>query len=163
MGSRAKQVPAEQELTEAGPALFRLVRFWSRRWITRTSVELTGEMRHVQHILAVEAVDSAVADTGEITVTTVANHLGLDHSGASRMVRDATAAGYLTRGISGEDRRRASLQLTEAGRDLLAGSHRWQRQTFDDLTATWPPGDRQRFAGYLTRLASQLGLDHEHR
>ncbi|MGW7534202.1 MarR family winged helix-turn-helix transcriptional regulator [Amycolatopsis sp. NPDC054798] len=147
---------ASAPLSEAGPALFRLVRYWSRRWILRTSNELTGEMRHVQHILAVEAVDTASARTGEVTVATVADHLSLDHSGASRMVRDATAAGYLVRDTSGQDRRRASLQLTETGRELLAGSHRWQRQTFDELTADWPPADRHRFAGYLLRLESQL-------
>jgi len=110
-------------------------------------------MRHVQHILVVEAVDSGRA---EVTVATVANHLGLDHSGASRMVRDAVAAGYLVRGTSGQDRRQAALHLTEPGRELLAGSHRWQRQTFDRLTADWSSADRQRFAGYLVRLAGQV-------
>ncbi|MFD1047999.1 MarR family winged helix-turn-helix transcriptional regulator, partial [Kibdelosporangium lantanae] len=100
--------------TEAGPALFRLVRFWSRRWVTRTSEELTGEMRHVQHILVVEAVDSAANQV--VTVATVANHLGLDHSGASRMVSEATKAGYLTRTTSDQDRRQASLHLTDTGR-----------------------------------------------
>ncbi|MFI5607103.1 MarR family winged helix-turn-helix transcriptional regulator [Amycolatopsis sp. NPDC051903] len=143
-------------LEEAGPALFRLVRHWSRRWTTRTSAELPGEQRHVQHILAVEAVDTASAHPGEVTVATVAHHLGLDHSGASRLVRDATAAGYLTRGTSGQDRRRASLQLTDSGRELLAASHQWQRRTFDELTATWTAADRRRFASYLVRLAGEL-------
>ncbi|HJP77924.1 MAG TPA: MarR family winged helix-turn-helix transcriptional regulator [Pseudonocardiaceae bacterium] len=143
---------------EAGPVLFRLVRYWSRRWITRTSTELTGELRHVQHILAVEAVDTGGAGGGEVTVATIAHQLGLDHSGASRMVRDATVAGYLAKGTSPEDRRRASLGLTEAGRELLDGSHQWQRRTFDELTASFSAADRQRFAGYLLRVAAELGL-----
>lgn len=150
--------PRDPTLSEAGPALFRLVRYWSRRWITRTSTELTGEMRHVQHILAVEAADTGAAHGDEVTVATIAHQLGLDHSGASRMVRDATAAGYLTKETSPEDRRRASLQLTDAGRELLDGSHQWQRRTFDQLTATWSASDRQRFAGYLLRLAAELDL-----
>jgi DNA-binding MarR family transcriptional regulator len=141
------------DLAEAGPALFRLVRFWSRRWVNRTSEELTGEMRHVQHILVVEAVDSA--QLAEVTVATVAHQLGLDHSGASRMVRDAVSAGYLVRGTSGQDRRQAALHLTGPGRELLAGSHEWQRAAFARLTADWSAGDRQRFAGYLLRLADQ--------
>ena len=145
-------------LDDAGPALFRLVRYWSRRWITRTSTELTGEMRHVQHILAVEAVHTGAARGEEVTVATIAHHLGLDHSGASRMVRDATAAGYLSKDTSAEDRRRASLQLTETGQELLAGSHQWQRHTFAELTATWSAADRQRFAGYLLRVATELDL-----
>ena len=154
--SNDKPASDSASLAEAGPALFRLVRYWSRRWILRTATELTGEMRHVQHILAVEAVDTAGARTDEVTVATVAHHLGLDHSGASRMVRDATTAGYLVRATSGQDRRRASLQLTDSGRELLAGSHQWQRHTFDELTAGWSPVDRQRFAGYLLRLENQL-------
>ena len=142
--------------TEAGPALFRMVRYWSRRWVNRTSEELTGEMRHVHHILVVEAVDSGRAHLAEVTVATVANHLGLDHSGASRMVRDAVSAGYLERGTSSQDRRQVALHLTDSGRELLAGSHEWQRLTFDRLTADWSPADRQRFAGYLVRLAAQV-------
>lgn len=143
---------------EAGPAVFRLVRYWSRRWIVRTSTELTGEMRHVQHILAVEAVDTGAAHGDEVTVATVAHQLGLDHSGASRMVRDATTAGYLVKTTSPEDRRRASLRLTDEGRELLERSHDWQRRAFADLTATWSAVDRQRFAGYLLRVAAQLDL-----
>jgi DNA-binding MarR family transcriptional regulator len=141
------------DLAEAGPALFRMVRFWSRRWVNRTSEELTGEMRHVHHILVVEAVDSGGA---EVTVATVAHHLGLDHSGASRMIRDAVSAGYLVRGTSDQDRRQASLHLTDTGRALLAGSHEWQRHTFARLTAGWSSADRQRFGGYLVRLAAQV-------
>ncbi|GAB3870585.1 MarR family winged helix-turn-helix transcriptional regulator [Kibdelosporangium lantanae] len=140
--------------TEAGPALFRLVRFWSRRWVTRTSEELTGEMRHVQHILVVEAVDSAANQV--VTVATVANHLGLDHSGASRMVSEATKAGYLTRTTSDQDRRQASLHLTDTGRELLDGSHQWQRRKFDELTENWSAADRRRLAAYLVRLAGEI-------
>jgi hypothetical protein len=103
----------EPPITDAGPALFRLVRFWSRRWIMRTAAEITGEMRHVQHILAVEAVDIVRAHSDEATVATIAYQLGLDHSGASRMVRDATTADYLTRA---RDRRRTVLTLTPRAR-----------------------------------------------
>lgn len=141
-------------MTDGGPALFRLVRFWSRRWTTRTSEELTGEMRHVQHILVVEAVD---AMRGEATVNAVAHQLGLDHSGASRMVRDAAAAGYLTREESEEDRRRTVVRLTAEGSDLLTGARQWQQRAFDELTATWDPKDKAQFAGYLRRMAGELG------
>ncbi len=138
---------------DGGPALFRLVRFWSRRWTNRASEDLTGRPDHVQHILVVEAVRTAE----EATVGTVAHQLGLDHSGASRMVRDAVAAGYLDRSGSEHDRRRVRLRLTPAGDDLLAGSHRWQSQVFDDLTTGWAPHDRDQFAAYLRRLATEVG------
>jgi DNA-binding MarR family transcriptional regulator len=143
----------------AGPALFRLIRFWSRRWLNRASQELTGEMRHVQHILVVEAVHTAEASPDGATVATVAHQLGLDHSGASRMVRDTTAAGYLSRASDPRDRRRASLKLTAQGQALLDGSHQWQRQAFDRLTADWTEHDRRQLATYLQRLTRQLDLD----
>jgi DNA-binding MarR family transcriptional regulator len=141
---------------DGGPALFRLVRFWSRRWTMRASEDLTGQMRHVQHILVAEAVGTVSSRPAEATVSTVAHQLGLDHSGASRMVRDAVAAGYLTRVPSELDRRRSCLQLAPAGHDLLAGSRQWQRRVFDELTITWDRKDRQRFAAYLQRLADEL-------
>ncbi|MGJ6969153.1 MarR family winged helix-turn-helix transcriptional regulator [Streptosporangium sp. G11] len=155
-----------EEGSDGGPTLFRLVRFWSRRWAGRASEELTGESRHVQHILVVEAVAAnaylagaaPVAGAHEaVTVGTVAHQLGLDHSGASRMVRDAVEAGYLARATSEHDRRRASLRLTESGQELLAGARQWQRQAFEELTASWAEHDRRRFAGYLQRLADDVG------
>jgi len=145
-------------IADAGPALFRLVRFWSRRWITRTAAEITGEMRQVQHILAVEAADTVRAHSGEATVAAVAYQLGLDHSGASRMVRDATAAGYLTRATSPRDRRQTVITLTPQGQALLASSRQWQRRAFDQLTADWTDRDRRQLATYLHRLARQLDL-----
>lgn len=143
--------------TDGGPALFRLVRFWSRRWINRASEDLTGRPDHVQHILVVEAVRTAADGPTEATVGTVAHQLGLDHSGASRMVRDAVAAGYLVRSGSDHDRRRVRLRLTPAGDDLLTGSHQWQSRVFNDLTANWDPHDRDRFAAYLRRLVTEVG------
>src|SRR5436309_11516549 len=97
---------------DGGPALFRLVRFWSRRWVNRASAGLTAEDRQVQHILAVEAVDTTRDRPGGATIGAVAHQLGLDHSGASRIVRDATAAGHLERGQAEHDGRRAALRLT---------------------------------------------------
>ncbi|MFJ4654763.1 MarR family winged helix-turn-helix transcriptional regulator [Nocardia sp. NPDC088792] len=114
-----------------------------------------GELRRVQHIQVVEAVAAALRTGDEATVTTVAEQLGLDHSGASRMVRDAIAAGHLARLDSTHDRRRVVLQLTSDGNNLLTASHDWQRHCFDQLTATWSEPDRHRFAGYLQRLADE--------
>lgn len=142
---------------DGGPALFRLVRFWSRRWSARASAEVTGEMRHVQHIQAVEAVQTA-SQGGEATVNAIAHQLGLDHSGASRMVRDAAEAGYLVRTESEKDKRRTVVRLTESGEQLLAGARNWQRRVFDELTENWEEQDRAQFAGYLRRLAGELGV-----
>lgn len=141
---------------DGGPALFRLIRFWSRRWINRTSAQLPDELRHTQHIQVVEAVAAATENGAEATISTVAHLLGLDHSGASRMVRDAGAAGYVSRTESTLDRRRTALRLTPRGTRLLTGARQWQRRIFAELTAAWSDEDRDRFAGYLHRLSAEM-------
>ncbi len=141
---------SDRVLPEGGPALFRLVRFFARRWITQASM---ASEANVQHILVLEAVNAS--RDGEPTINAVAHQLGLDHSGASRMVKQTVAAGYLIRAESEQDRRRTVIRITTAGHDLLDAAHQWQRQKFDELTQTWPDHDRRQFAAYLHRLAGE--------
>ncbi|GIJ44868.1 hypothetical protein Val02_17540 [Virgisporangium aliadipatigenens] len=112
----------------------------------------------VQDILVVEAVaaSAAGADIGEraVTVTDVAEQLGLDRSGASRLVSAAVAHGYVARAAAGGDARRAALTVTPAGAELLAAAHAWQDGVFAELTAGWKADDVRRLAGYLRRLAA---------
>src|SRR5437763_768335 len=95
--------PSRADLAGAGPALFR-----PRRWATASAGPATGDAPLVQDILVLEAVDAA-ARHGEVSVTDVAHQLGLDRSGASRMVGAAVDHGHLTRTPSADDARRATL------------------------------------------------------
>lgn len=143
-------------LTGAGPALFRLVRFWSRRWIVQAATELSVDDAHVQDILVLDAVDAAARHGAEVSVTDVAYYLGLDHSGASRFVSAATEHGYLHRSPSTTDKRRIALTVTDAGLGLLTSSHAWQNDTYNRLTADWETHDATQFAHYLQRLVEDL-------
>jgi DNA-binding MarR family transcriptional regulator len=122
-----------------GAALFRLVRYWSRRWILQASEELTGEQRRVQDILVLDAVAAASRAGSEVAVGGVAHHHAIDRSGASRFVTAAVENGYLERRPSTADARRAVLTPTPAGRELLAGSHAWQEEAFARLRAAPTP------------------------
>ncbi len=144
------------ETGRPGAALFRLVRYWSRRWVLQASEELTGEQRRVQDILVLDAVEAAARRDPEVAVADVAHQLGIDRSGASRFVAAAADHGYLERRPSRTDARRAVLTVTLAGRELLAGSHAWQEQVYAELTSGWEPEDAARFAGYLQRLEAEL-------
>jgi DNA-binding MarR family transcriptional regulator len=144
-------------MADGGPALFRLVRFWSRRWARGVAVETRHNASVTQHVLVVDAVDALRRDGAEASVGQVAQQLGLDRSGASRMVAAASEEGYLERRRASSDARRSVVALTTAGQRLLDHSHQWQRAKFVELTAGWNSSDRTRFAGYLERLALEVG------
>lgn len=137
---------------DGGPALFRLVRFWSRRWARGIAADGPSLP---QHVLVLDAVHSGAGD--EATVGDVAHQLGLDHSGASRMAAATADAGYLERTRARADARRSVLSLTPAGAELLRSSRDWQRSTFVELTSSWSERDRTQFASYLERLAREVG------
>ena len=141
---------------QGGPALFRLVRFWSRRWARGVAVGLGEEASLPQHVVTLEAVNACTSQDGA-TVGQVARQLGLDHSGASRMVAAVEAAGFVERSRSASDGRRSVVRVTGTGRHLLETSRAWQQQMFDELTSGWSKRDRRQFARYLDRLASQVG------
>jgi len=112
-------------------------------------------MARVRDIMVLEAVDAAAAKVQSVSVADVAHELGIDHSGASRMVSEASRHGYLVREAAGDDARRATLTPTKDGVDVLAAAHAYQDDVFEELTAGWPAKDAARFATYLRRLADQ--------
>ena len=164
------------DIGRGGPALFRLVRFWSRRWAADAARDGTGDITHVGHVLVLEAIDAASARgsaaigaasargstaigaasaRGSAAISDVAAELGLDRSNASRMLAAAVSAGLVAKTTSADDARRTELRMTAAGRSLLAAARAWQQQVFAQMVAGWPKHDAHRFAGYLQRLASQ--------
>jgi len=127
----------QADIGRGGPALFRLVRFWSRRWAAGAARDGAGDIAHVGHVLVLEAIDAALA-RGSAAIGDVAAELGLDRSNASRMLAGAVSAGLVTK--------------TPA---LLAAARAWQQEEFTRMVAGWPAGDARRFAAYLQRLAAQ--------
>ncbi|MFI0422981.1 MarR family transcriptional regulator [Spongiactinospora sp. 9N601] len=138
----------------AGQALFRFVRHWSRRRHGPDDGERGRE------VLVTEAV-CALQERGEVTVNDVAAELGIDQSGASRMLAHAAGRGLLAMTPSETDARRRTVTLTDAGHDFLAAAHRWQDETFATLTAGWTPAERTGFQQAMTRLiTASAALTH---
>lgn len=134
-------------MTGPGQALFAFVRHWSRR----SSAE-AGQGRLV---LATEAVH-ALAERGIApTVNAVAHEIGVDQSGASRLVTSATKAGYLTMRTSDTDGRRREAAVTPAGHALLAQAREWQEQVFDRLTEGWSEQRRRDFQQAMADLVDR--------
>lgn len=107
-------------------------------------------------MLVLEAVTGAARETDEVSVADVAHQLGIDRSGASRLIGDAIGRGHLERATSASDARRAALAITQSGGQLLAAAHAWQEATFGALTADWDPADAEQLAFFLRRLADEV-------
>jgi DNA-binding MarR family transcriptional regulator len=135
-------------VTGAGQALFQFVRHWSRRCSDPAAAERGRD------VLATEAVH-ALRDRPEVTVNDVAAELGVDQSGASRMVAHAVELGYLATRPSPADARRRLISLTASGAALLDAAHDWQESVFADLTDDWTPAERAGFHHAMIRLVDR--------
>jgi DNA-binding MarR family transcriptional regulator len=131
-----------------GQALFQFVRHWSRRW---HETDPQGRARQGRDVLVAEAVH-ALRGSGQVTVNDIAAELGIDQSGASRMIADATARGILAIEPAPHDARRRLVRITPEGITMLAAAHSWQESTFDALTARWTKSERSQFHRAMTRL-----------
>jgi DNA-binding MarR family transcriptional regulator len=106
--------------------------------------------------------DDTLTGRYEVTVNEVAAELGIDQSGASRMIAQATVGGYLSAQPSPQDKRRRTISVTPAGVTLLASAHQWQDDIFDTLTEAWTPTERTEFERAMQRLlASSRALPNQ--
>jgi len=136
-------------MTDPGPGqlLFHFVRHWSRRCVT---ADKGGEQGRL--VLVCEAVHALGRRGTAATVNAIAREIGIDQSGASRLVKSAAAAGYLVLTAPATDGRRREAALTAAGRAMLEDAHRWQEEVFAELTAGWSDRRRREFRAGMTEL-----------
>ena len=132
-----------------GQTLFSFVRHWSRRQLSGHPSESSQQGRIV---LVTEAVDSLVLRGEPATVNAVAAEIGIDQSGASRLVAAATKSGHLVATVSANDARRREMTVTAAGRSLLSDAHAWQERVFGELTADWSERRRSEFERSMSEL-----------
>ncbi|TQL68510.1 MarR family transcriptional regulator [Nocardioides albertanoniae] len=136
-------------MTSEGPGqvLFGFVRHWARR---SGSADAGGEQGRI--VLACEAVDALRQRQAPVTVNAVACEIGIDQSGASRLIKSATAAGHLAMTVSATDGRRREASLTPAGRSMLDQARHWQEDVFAQLTTDWSDTERRTFQRAMTDL-----------
>jgi MarR family transcriptional regulator, organic hydroperoxide resistance regulator len=136
--------------TTAGPGqvLFEFVRHWSRRWAQAGDAHAAEQGRLV---LVTEAAHS-LSQRGATTINALAHEIGIDQSGASRLVKSAVAAGYLQLTTPDSDGRRREVSVTPAGVSLLDQAHQWQEAVFDRLTEQWTARQRGEFQRAMTSL-----------
>lgn len=136
-------------MTSQGPGhvLFSFVRHWSRRPATEDTGVEQGRL-----VLVSEAVHSLSQRGVSATVNAIAHEIGIDQSGASRLIKSATAAGYVVMAASATDGRRREASLTPAGRSMLDQAHHWQEEIFGKLTTGWSEKRRRDFQQAMTDL-----------
>lgn len=134
-----------------GQLLFGFVRHWSRR-STAGDASIAEQGRLV---LVTEAVAALVGRQKPATVNAVAEEIGIDQSGASRLIKSAAAAGYLTMTATPSDGRRREAAVTPIGRTALWQAHVWQERMFDELTAGWSQQRRDDFHSAMADLLAK--------
>jgi len=136
-------------VTDLGPGqvLFHFVRHWSRRSV---AADAGGEQGRL--VLVCEAVHALSLRVTPATVNAIAQEVGIDQSGASRLIKSATTAGYLVMAASATDGRRREAALTPTGRSILDQAHRWQEEIFLELTEDWSNKQRRDFQQAMTDL-----------
>lgn len=132
-------------MTGPGQVLFQFVRHWARR-----TGDAGGEQGRL--VLVCEAVHALGRRGVPATVNAVADEIGIDQSGASRLIRSAAEAGYVVMATSASDGRRREASLTPEGEDMLAHAHRWQEEVFARLTAGWGDERRREFQRAMIEL-----------
>ncbi|MEW9555820.1 MarR family winged helix-turn-helix transcriptional regulator [Nonomuraea sp. NPDC050783] len=133
-----------------GQVLFHFVRHWARRPVTASAADAGGDQGRL--VLVCEAVHALGRRGTPATVNAIAYEIGIDQSSASRLVKSATAAGYVLMAASPADGRRREASLTAAGRSMLDQAHRWQEEIFARLTAGWSDKRRRDFQQAMTDL-----------
>lgn len=137
-----------------GQTLFAFVRHWARRW-NDDAVDQAAQ--NGRNVLVAEAVHSVTA-RGSASVNAIAQEIGIDQSGASRLVKDAVTAGFLATTPSDLDARQRNAVLTAQGRSLLLDAHRWQEEIFSHLTEGWTEKERAAFHRGMTRILEKSHL-----
>lgn len=136
-----------------GQLLFGFVRHWSRR-------SAAGDGAVVEQgrlVLATEAVAALVHRAETATVNAVAEEIGFDQSGASRLIKRAVDAGYLTLTATPTDGRRREVVVTPSGYAVLRQAHAWQEWVFEELAAGW---SQQRRDDFQTAMADLMARSY---
>lgn len=139
-----RHAPELDALDEALLEIRRLVRRPGYRRRFLDSLHTPTDIGTVRVLRAVERAGEVAPCVGD-----VATRLDVDPSTASRLIDQQVTAGYLARTRSAHDRRRTTLGLTDAGRDLLAEVTEVRRDLLAEVTRDW---DRAEVATLVTLL-----------
>jgi DNA-binding MarR family transcriptional regulator len=104
---------------------------------------------------------SALAERDGLSVSDIAESIGVDQPRASRLVNDSAERGLVTRTSDGRDARRSVVQLTDAGRAMLQTATDSRRTAVTEALAGFSAEETATFADLLTRFTA-VWQHHRH-
>jgi DNA-binding MarR family transcriptional regulator len=96
-------------------------------------------------------------DLGSARSTQVARALGLDGSTVTRLADRLVGAGYVVRGSDPGNRTVVTLELTDAGRDLVTQVAEWRRQELTRILGRLECDERDTLTAVMRRLVEAAG------
>ena len=96
----------------------------------------------------------ALRERDGMSVSEIAEVIGVDQPRASRLVNDSAERGLVTRRADERDARRSVVELTEQGRTILATANESRRTAVTDAVAGFTPEETETFAALLTRFVA---------
>ncbi|WP_067487520.1 MarR family winged helix-turn-helix transcriptional regulator [Actinomadura hibisca] len=143
----------ERSLDEIERGMVRLRRGMSRQRLGKATLREHDLAVDLQVLHVTDVIDEGPDEPGqEMSVGLVAARLGVDASRGSRVVAEAVKAGYVKRVASQADGRRIHLELTDAGREVVAAARETRRRHFAAAMADWSDAERAEFARLLGRF-----------
>lgn len=97
-----------------------------------------------------------------MSVTELAEAVGVDQPRASRLVQGAVADGLVAREADPDDARRTRVRLTPAGAAAVRAAGARHRQAIEAALADFSDDEREVFADLLGRFSAGLRRGREH-
>lgn len=143
---------------QAASALFRITRRFGRP-LKGLLADEQGKGVELSRIMVAQAIHQL--DQQEATIGKVAEELNVDPSTASRLIADTIRDGYALRQPSQRDGRRAVLQLTSQGVNLVQDATAFQLQVMRDAMQGWTEQEKQEFSRLFLRFSEALSKASE--
>lgn len=97
---------------------------------------------------------AALRDRDGMSVSEIAETIGVDQPRASRLVNDSAERGLVTRRADDRDARRSVVELTTQGKSILSRTNETRRSAVTDAVSGFTPEETATFAALFTRFVA---------
>ncbi|GIT78773.1 hypothetical protein LLS1_04420 [Leifsonia sp. LS1] len=111
-----------------------------------------GSLGRIARIRMLEALETAEAAGSPLSISSLAQAIGVDQPRASRLVQEGVERGHVRRVPDPSDARRALIQLTAAGRSQLDEVRTHRRSAVESALAGFTPEEARTFAELFDRF-----------